>query len=239
MPQAVRVNHTMPRRKVEQFQTHGENNPSHNKTWPSSPRPLQLLVSGDTEPTPKQVLDDSYNNVGRHVIRVIETPEREVGDVRHVKRDAQHSPDSSDAVIHRGLQIPPEYPDRGVVEPVHDARSSAKVIQLFRDAEISRVKDHAEDPARETKVSKQQIVLSQSVGCRDVLSNLRHAVIMRKEIHEGEDDGEWLLHAHEAVKRPFAVELEDGFSVWRIACQARVGYYMLTGVVAFRWAVPE
>jgi len=35
------------------------------------------------------------------------------------------------------------------------------------------------------------------------------------------------------------VELEDGFKVGRVACEARVGGDVLACVVAFTWAVPE
>jgi hypothetical protein len=43
------------------------------------------------------------------------------------------------------------------------------------------------------------------------------------------------LHAEEAVERPLAVELHDGFR----GCDALVGDYVLAGVVTFRGAIPE
>ena len=52
---------------------------------------------------------------------------------------------------------------------------------------------------------------------------------MREEVEEGEEDGEGLLHAEEAVERPLAVELHDGFR----GCDALVGDYVLAGVVTF------
>jgi len=33
---------------------------------------------------------------------------------------------------------------------------------------------------------------------------------VREEVEEGEEDGEGFLHAEEAVKGPFSVELDDG-----------------------------
>ncbi len=57
---------------------------------------------------------------------------------------------------------------------------------------------------------------------------------MGHEIEEGEEDREWLLHAQEAVKRPFAMELNNWF---------RRGYTLvcndvLASIVAFGSAVP-
>jgi hypothetical protein len=56
-----------------------------------------------------------------------------------------------------------------------------------------------------------------------------------EKVEEGKKDGEGFLHAKEAVERPFAVELHDGFG----GCDALVGYYVLAGVVAFCRAIPE
>jgi hypothetical protein len=48
-----------------------------------------------------------------------------------------------------------------------------------------------------------------------------------------------LLHAHEAVERPFAVELLHGLQVRRTAGKARVGDNVLARVVALGGTVPE
>lgn len=58
---------------------------------------------------------------------------------------------------------------------------------------------------------------------------------MSEEVEEGEEHGEGLLHAEEAVEGPFAVELFDGEG----GGGALVRYYVLADVVAFGWAVPE
>lgn len=58
---------------------------------------------------------------------------------------------------------------------------------------------------------------------------------MREEIEEGEEDGEGFLHAEESVEGPFSVELND----WLRGFNARVGYYMLTGIIAFGGTSPE
>ena len=58
---------------------------------------------------------------------------------------------------------------------------------------------------------------------------------MGEKIEKGEEDRERFLHAQEAVKGPFAMELNNFFR----CCNALVGYDMLAGIVAFCWAVPE
>ena len=64
-------------------------------------------------------------------------------------------------------------------------------------------------------------------------------MVVREEVEEGEEDGGRLLHAQEAVERPFAVELEDGLKVGGFAGEAAGGGYVLAGVVAFGGAGPE
>lgn len=58
---------------------------------------------------------------------------------------------------------------------------------------------------------------------------------MCKEVEQGEEDGEWLLHAQEAVERPLAVELHNGYLVGDALCRD----YVLAGVIALGRAVPE
>jgi hypothetical protein len=58
-------------------------------------------------------------------------------------------------------------------------------------------------------------------------------------VEEGEEDGEGLLDAEEAVEGPFAVELDDGFKVGRVAEEAVLGYDVLAVVAAFGGAIPE
>jgi hypothetical protein len=60
-----------------------------------------------------------------------------------------------------------------------------------------------------------------------------------EEVEEREEDGEGLLHTEEAVEGPFAVELDDGLAVGRVAGFALVGYQVLAGVIAFRGTIPE
>lgn len=58
---------------------------------------------------------------------------------------------------------------------------------------------------------------------------------MRQEIKEGEEDGEGLLHAQEAIEWPFPVELDN----FIICCDALIGDYVLACVVAFGRARPK
>lgn len=58
---------------------------------------------------------------------------------------------------------------------------------------------------------------------------------MGPEVGGGEEDGDGLLHAEEAGKGPFAVELDDGL----VHGDAGRGDYALAGVVAFGGAIPE
>jgi hypothetical protein len=97
------------------------------------------------------------------------------------------------------------------------------------------VKDHAEDPAGHAEVGQHNVVTAQGVGLRDSRADLGEAVLVGEEIKEGEEDGEGLLHAEEAVEGPFAMELDDRFGIG----DALRGDYVLAGVVALGGAVPE
>jgi hypothetical protein len=97
------------------------------------------------------------------------------------------------------------------------------------------MKHHTEDPARHAGVCEQDIVFAEGIGRRDLRSYFRKPVLVREEVEEGEEHGKRLLHAEEAVKGPFAVELHDGLPLE----DAGVGDYVLAGVVAFGGAGPE
>jgi hypothetical protein len=58
---------------------------------------------------------------------------------------------------------------------------------------------------------------------------------VREEVEQGEEDGEGLLHAQDAVEGPFAVELDDAVVVE----DALVRYDVLAGIVAFGGTIPE
>lgn len=60
-------------------------------------------------------------------------------------------------------------------------------------------------------------------------------VVVSPEVAEGEEHGEGLLHAEEAVEGPFTVELHH----WLVAGEAGGGDDVLAGVVAFGGAGPE
>lgn len=133
----------------------------------------------------------------------------------------------------------PEDPHRRVIQPVQHARARRKVVQLLGGAEVARVEQHAEGPAREPDVAEQQVVAAQRVRGGDALAQPAHAVVVREEVEQREDDRERLLHAQEAMEGPLAVELQDRLAVGRVAGEARVRDDVLAGVVALGWAGPE
>lgn len=64
-------------------------------------------------------------------------------------------------------------------------------------------------------------------------------MLMGEEVEEGEEYGEWLLHAHEAVEWPLAVVLDDWLQHRRIPRDTLVRDDMLAHVVAIRGTRPE
>lgn len=68
----------------------------------------------------------------------------------------------------------------------------------------------AEGPANHADVGEVDVVFTQRVGLRDELADLVEALVVGGVVEDGEDDGEGLLHAEDAVEGPFAVELDDG-----------------------------
>ena len=101
------------------------------------------------------------------------------------------------------------------------------------------MENHAEHPAREPKVPKEDVILPQRVRGRDPFTDLRHAPVVREVVEQREDDGEGLLHAHEAVEGPFAVELVYWLHVRRVALQPPVRYDVLACIIALGRAVPQ
>jgi hypothetical protein len=56
-----------------------------------------------------------------------------------------------------------------------------------------------------------------------------------QEVEKGEENGERLLHAQEAVEGPFTMKLYD----WLRGSYALVGDNVLASIVAFGSAIPE
>lgn len=98
---------------------------------------------------------------------------------------------------------------------------------------------HTEHPACQPEISKEYVELPKVVSFRDMCANQTQAVGVGEEIKKREEDGEGLLHAEEAIERPFSVVLDDGVEVGWIAGESGGGGYVLAGVVAFRGAGPE
>lgn len=97
------------------------------------------------------------------------------------------------------------------------------------------MEDGAKNPRGEPKVGEELIVGPQRVVGRDEGAHFLEALPVRPEVADREEHGEGLLHAHEAVKGPFAVKLDNG----EVGGDARAGDDVLASVVAFGGAVPE
>lgn len=181
------------------------------------------------------MLHNTHRHIRSHVVRVIPDKALQIGDMRAIQRHTQDRPRSQHRPSLPSPQIQAEDPNRRIIQAVHDARAGREVIQLLRELEIPGVEDHAEDPAGHAEVGQQHVVRAQGVGVRDGGAHLRQAALVREEVEQGEEHGEGLLHAEEAVERPLAVELDDGLRVGEALRRDDV----LACVVALGGAVPE
>jgi hypothetical protein len=239
MPQTVRINHALPRRKVHQLQTHRRDDPRHADTRQHRPRPPNASVLYIAEAAPEQIRNSAHDHVCRHVVRVVPAPQGEIRDVRDVEEDAQRGPKTQEALLAGLWAVEAEDADRGVVEAVEDVCAGSPVVEFLGEGKIARVEEHAEGPACEADIAKGEVVFAQRVRGRDPGAQLRHAPRVREVVEQREDDAEGLLHAHEAVEGPFAVELVHGLHIGRVAGEALRGYDVLACVVAFGGTVPK
>lgn len=160
--------------------------------------------------------------------------------MRRIKPDTRPRPDPQQAHAPRIiLPIQVENADRRVIKAIADTRARRKIIQLLRDIEIPRVENHAKHPTRHAKVAEEDVVFAERVGGGDAVAQAGEALVVGEEVEQAEEHAEGLLHAQEAVEGPFAVELEHGLAVGRVAGFAGVGDDVLACVVALGWAVPE
>jgi hypothetical protein len=216
------VDHSPPRREVKQLQAHRQNDPSNDQTRPRCPQTSNLPVSHDTEPSPQDILYNADRHIRRHVVRIIEAHERQVRDVRNVHRRAKQSPDPQNcgrfaASSERIIAVQTEDPNRREEKSVHHAQCRSEVVQLLSNIEVARVEDHAEHPARDPAVSESDVIFPQRVAGRDFSLQPRHPPLVRQEVEEREEDAGRFLDSREAVEGPFAVELQDGLEVGRVA----------------------
>jgi hypothetical protein len=93
----------------------------------------------------------------------------------------------------------------------------------------------AKDPGGEAKVGEELVVRPEGVAGWDEGADLLETLPVSPEVAEREEHGEGLLDAEEAVKGPFAVELDD----FVVGSDTGGGDDVLAGVVAFGGAVPE
>lgn len=144
-----------------------------------------------------------------------------------VEDNAGGGPHPQHALPHRFFPFEPEDPYCCHVHAIQDLRARCKVVQLLGQIVISRVENHAEYPTGHPKISKRDIISPQSERRRYLFADLDHAPAMGQVVEEREDNAERLLHAEEAVERPFSVELMDGLSVRRVVGEAFVRHDML------------
>ena len=120
--------------------------------------------------------------------------------------------------------------DRGVVEAVHDGGTGSEVIEALGEEEVACVEDGGEDPGGGAEVCERGVVREVGVVGWDVGAESDEAVLVRKKVEEGEEDGEGLLDAENPREGPFAVEL-DGRERWAVSL-SRGAHDCLAGVVA-------
>jgi hypothetical protein len=200
MPQSMGIEHTPPRREIEQLQTHRQYDPCNNQTGPSGPQTANLPVSHDTESCPQDVLNYTYSHVRSHVVSVVEAHKRQVRYVCNVHRCTQQRPDSKQrrrlaAASERIVPIESEDADGCIEQAIHHTQTRGEVVQLLGDIEVTRVENHAEDPAREAAVSEPNVVFAQCVAGRHFSLQLRHSPVVCEEVEQREQHACWLLNA--------------------------------------------
>lgn len=181
------------------------------------------------------MLSNTDGYIRRHVVRVVPINKLEVTDVTYVEEDADQRPASKYCSPSGSALVEPENPDGRVVQAVQHAGAGAKVVELLGDPEIASMEDRAEDPRGNADTRQPLIERKHRVGLGYLGADLFPAIPMRPQVAEREEDTEGLLHAKEAIKGPFSIELLDG----ETRGHALVGNYMLTGIIAFAGAIPE
>lgn len=229
------INAAQPGREIKQFHAHGKHDPRHCDAGPHGPSAAQLAVAVETEPAPQGIVDDADDDVGGHVVGVVPADELQVSDMAGVQQDAEQRPHAQHRAPARRLAVEPEDAHDGVVRPVQDAGAGGEVVELLGGGKVAGVEDGAEGPGGEAKAGEDLVVRAHGVVGRDLVADLLEALPVRPEVAEGEEHGEGLLDADEAVKGPFAVELDDV----EVGGDAGGGDDVLAGVVAFGGAVPE
>lgn len=163
----MRIQTSPPRWKVQQLKAHRQQNPRNDKPRPHCPEPSALPVFLKAEPAPQTILHDPNDHVRRHVVCVIPFVPFQIHNVRDVHAAAQRGPESQQAFCSCPPPIHTKDPYRSVIESIQHASARSKIVQLFRDHKVSRVKYHAEHPARHAEVRECDVVLSERIGSRN------------------------------------------------------------------------
>ncbi|GMF67589.1 unnamed protein product [Aspergillus oryzae] len=93
MPKAMGINERMPRRKVQQFQAHGQHDPNHTDGRQEGPCFVGTSVPENAKCYPQQVLGHPDHDIRDHIIGIIPGPEAEIGNVQGIKEDTNHGPE--------------------------------------------------------------------------------------------------------------------------------------------------
>lgn len=221
--------------EIKQLEAHSQHDPGDGDTGPHGPAPPGLGVLAPAVQAPQQIRHEPADDVSCHVVRVVPPPQLEVGNMREIHPSAQQRPGAQHGAAAGRGTVEAEVVHGGVVQAVEDVEPGAEVVELFGEGEVTHVEYAAGRPAGDADVGDHDIKGPQGVRSRDGGADFVQAVDVRPEVGGGEEDGEGLLHAENARKGPFAVELDDGLA----GSDALGGDDALAGVVALGGAVPE
>lgn len=164
VPQAMGIDHSHPRWKVEKLKAHSQHNPSNNHSGPSHPSYPILPILSDAEPSPQHIMEYSNHDVCCHVVSVVPGPKVQISHMESIKYKADGGEGPSKCRLERRLLlIEAEYSNHGKVEAIEHVCSSSKIIRFLRQGEISGMENHAKSPARHTDISKRQVILPEGV----------------------------------------------------------------------------
>jgi len=163
MPQTVRIDAAQPRREVEQLHAHSKHNPRDRNTRVRCPNSPALAILAHTEPRPESILHHPADHVCRHVVRVVPVNALQVTHVHDVEQSAEQSPSSQNRAASRRGDVESEDANGGEIHAIQHIHAGSEIVQLFRDLEVSRVKDRTEDPTSYPDICKADVEWSHRI----------------------------------------------------------------------------
>lgn len=127
-----------------------------------------------------------------------------------VQHDTQQGPGAQHGAAARRGAVEAELVHGRVVQAVEHIEPRAEVVELLGESKVARVEDTAGGPAGDADVGEHNVKGPQRVRGWDGRADLVQAVDVRPQVGGREEHRDGLLHAEEACKGPFAVELNDG-----------------------------